>query len=117
MSTQANFGRDVQGFNAYAPAFAIDNYNTTLAANVEQHFTVPNNISTSQKYLAVFSFNPGANVWVANGSTAAVAGSSFSTTLSALNPAVRTVHAGDLLSFITADTAAFIGVSFYVIQQ
>jgi len=118
MTTLANFGRDIQGFNAYAPEFSDTNYQFTLAAAAEQHFTVPTNISTSTKYLAVFSFNPGADVWVANGHTAIVpVGATPASTFSILNPAVRTVHAGDVLSFITADVAADVGVTFYVIQQ
>ena len=113
MSTLANFGRDDQGFNAYAPAFAIDNFNTTLAANVEQHFTVPSNFA---KWLIFFSFNPGSSVWVADNTTAAVAGASFASTLSVLNPAGRTVKAGDVLSFITADVAALVGATLYAYQ-
>jgi hypothetical protein len=114
MSTLANFGRDVQGFNAYAPAFAIDNFATTLSANTEQHFTVPSNF---KHWLAVFSFNPGSNVWVANNTTATLPSGSFASILSVLNPAVRSVEAGDVLSFISADTTDYVGVTLYAVQQ
>ena len=36
MSTLLNFGRDVQGFNAYAPQFPIDIFTATLAASTAE---------------------------------------------------------------------------------
>ena len=112
MTTQLNLGRDVQGFNAYAPDFADINYNTILAANIEQHFTVPSNVS---RWIAVFSFTPGASVWASNLDTAVIPTGSFAASLSQLNPATRTVKAGDVLSFISDDTAE-VGVSLYAVS-
>lgn len=111
--TQLNMHSDVRGYNAFAPDFSSDGFTTTLAATVEQHFTVPDSF---QNWIAVFSYQSGANVLVANNDTATVAGASFSTTTSQLNPAARHVEAGDILSFITADTTAIVGVSLYVVS-
>jgi hypothetical protein len=113
-TTHLNLGRDVQGFNAYAPDFSNLNYNTTLVANVEQNFTVP---STYPKFIAIFSSNPGASIWVDSTTTASIPGGSFTTSTSTLNPAARTVYAGDVISFVTTDTTAYMGVSLYVVQQ
>lgn len=114
MSTQLNFGRDVQGYNAYAPAFAIDNYSAALTVGVARSITVPSNYAV---WIAVFSYQPGTNVWVADNATAAgPAGSSFASTTSQLNPASRTVLAGDVLSLITTSATADVGVSFYAIS-
>lgn len=112
MSTLLNMGRDVQGYNAYAPQFSVDGQSTNLAANAEQHFTIPGNY---ENWIAVFSYEPGSNIWVANNTTAAVPSGSFAATVSQLNPAARAVKANDVLSFITADTAAFVGVSLYAV--
>jgi hypothetical protein len=113
MTTELNFGRDAGGYNAYAPFFAADNWGTLLAANTEQHFTVT---GTYSRYVAVFSYQPGGAVWVANNYTAAVPSGSFAATTSQLNPAVRIVNQGDVLSFITADTDDYVGVSLYGIN-
>ena len=113
MSTLLDMNSDVRGYNAYAPQFSTDNQLTTLSAGVEQHFTVPSNFS---KWIAAFSYEAGSNVLVANNSTAAVATGSFASTASQLNPAARYVKAGDVLSFITADTTAIVGISLYVIS-
>ena len=43
ISTQLNFGRDVQGFNAYAPQFPTDIFTATLAAGAAESVTVPSN--------------------------------------------------------------------------
>jgi hypothetical protein len=114
MNTQLDMESDVRGNCAYAPQFSNTNYNTTLSANAEQHFTVP---STNSKWIAIFSFEPGASVWVSNSDTAATPSSSFATSLSQLNPSARTVYAGEVLSFISPNTTAEIGVSLYAISQ
>lgn len=108
--------RDVNGYVAFGVQFTPLNWDTTLAANVAQSATVPNNpSSTNNVWLAIFSFEKGTDVYVANNATATVAGGSFAQTPSQLNPTPRQVNGGDVLSFITADTSAVVGVSYYAV--
>ena len=106
------FKKDANGFNSYAPSFTILNYSTTLAANTAQSLTVPD---TNPNFVAVFSFTPGASVFIANNHTATIPGGSFSQEDSQLNPAARLVKSGDVLSFITNNTTANVCVSFYAV--
>jgi len=110
MSVQFNSFRDQAGNAAYAPQFTSDNYNVQLAESIAQSLTVPSNFN---QWVAVFSFDPGLRIFVANNTTATVPGSSFAQSASQLNPGARVVNAGDVLSFITPDVSAFITVSFY----
>ena len=112
MTTKFSMTRDINGYNGFGLAFSDTNYNTTLLAGVGQTLTIP---SDSRYYLVVFAFESGSTIWVANNQTAAVPGASFAATYSDLNPAARLVKAGDVLSFITADTSVAIGVSLYAI--
>src|SRR3954466_9416607 len=101
---------DVQGNNAFAPKFTDINKATTLEADTEQHFTIPSDFA---QWIVIFSYSSGANVFVACNEEAVTAGSSFEDTASQLMPATRCVKAGDVLSFITGDTMAIVGVSLY----
>lgn len=113
MSTKLNMNSDVRGYNAYAPAFADDNQQVILDQNAEQNFNVPTNF---KEWIAVFSYEAGTNVWVANNAIANIPSATFASTLSQLNPAARYVQAGDILSFITSDTnGAQVGVSLYAL--
>ena len=112
MSTKFNLTKDVAGYNGFGLPFSEDCYETYLATTTEQHFTVPSNY---QWWIAIFSYTPGANIWVANNHTAVVATSSFVATKSELNPAARLVKSGDVLSFITSDaTNPAVSVILYV---
>jgi hypothetical protein len=115
MSNPLALTRDINGFNAYGIAFCPDNYQTTLSSGVAQTLTVPSNFS---RWVAIFSSTPGSNVWVADNVAATTPGGSFAQTASQLNPAVREVAAGDVLSLITDDTSTVdVCVSFYAITQ
>lgn len=105
-----NMASDMQGNNAYAPRFTTINYGTTLSQNTLQNFTVPSNF---EKWIAVFSYSAGADIFVSNNNDSEVPGSSFSSTTSQLCPATRLVNSGDILSFITSNTSATVLVSLY----
>lgn len=88
------------------PTFAIpfaDSVYTRVLAGVAKTITVP----SGAKY-AVFSAT--ADVWVNNGGTAAVPVADSDVALTELNPAVRAVEPGDVLSLIGTCTVV---VSFY----
>lgn len=112
MSTKFNMTRDINGYNGFGVPFALDGQSAILAANVEQHITVPSNY---QNWIAIFSFTPGSNVWVDGITTAIVPSGAFSATTAELNPAARFVTAGQTLSFKTSDvTNPQVSVIFYV---
>lgn len=115
MSTFLNFGRDVQGYNAYAPTTAKDKWNATLVSGDETSITVPSN---HKLWIAVFSIQPGADVWVdLTGATAAFpAGGSLVSCTAELNPGARTVEAGSKISMITDSTLADVGISLYAVS-
>lgn len=113
MSTILNFGRDVQGFNAFAPSFSSDKYAVTLTGGAAQQITVP---STYTNWIVSFSYQPGSNVWVARNGTATLPTTTVGTSNSEQNPGQRTIQAGDTISFITNNTTADFGIIFYAIS-
>jgi hypothetical protein len=115
MSIELNFGRDVQGYNAYAPRTSGDKWSATITNGSETHITIPSNFPI---WIAVFSFQPGTNVWVdLTGATASVpAGATLASTTAELNPASRTVFAGGKISLITDNTSADVGISLYAVS-
>jgi len=113
MSTMLNFGRDVQGYNAYAPKPSTDKYSTTLAASTAATVTVPSNF---ENWIVVFSYSPSSSVWVSFTTTAAVpAGATLASSGSELNPAARSVTAGTVISVISSAIAS-VGVTFYAVS-
>lgn len=112
-----SMSKDVQGQNAFAPQFSDVNYGVNLAAGAEQHFTVPALTDATQfkNWMAIFSVEPGSNVFVNNITTATVFSGTLGVNSSQLNPAVRIVKPGSVLSFITPDTTAYCGVSLYLV--
>lgn len=112
MATLFSMTRDINGFNGFGIPFAQDAYSAVLAASVEQHITVP---STYPNWIAIFSYTPGASVWVDGIGTAVAPTGAFAATTSELNPAARFVKAGTTLSFITEDaTDPMVSVLFLV---
>lgn len=113
MSTVLNFGRDVQGYNAFAPAFSTNRVSATLTSGSEKTFTIP---ADFQNWIISFSIQPGTNVWVALNATAAIpASASFTSTTSELNPGSRFVHANDVIHCVTDSTTSDVGVTFYAV--
>ena len=89
MTTKLAYGRDVQGYNTFAPNVSGDKYSAVLASGGNATLTLPTNVST---WIVSFSFQPGSDVWVAyNASAAAPAGATFASTTSELLPGARTL--------------------------
>jgi hypothetical protein len=115
MSTLLNFARDVQGYNAYAPATSTNKYSATLVTATSSNITVPSNF---QNWIAVFCIQPGASIWVdLTGTTATPpAGATFSSNTAELNPAQRRVGAGDTIScYNSSTTSQDVGILLYAI--
>lgn len=80
-------------------------FNATLAAATDTSLTVPVvsgmgaiNSQTQPKMLALFSYQSGADVWVAlNTAASAPAGAAFADASSVLNPKYKVVQAGDVI--------------------
>ena len=107
--------RDINGYNGFGLPFSINKYSANIVQNTDTTQTVP---SYAPYYVVIFSYQAGSNVWVANGSSAAKpAGSTFAAVSSELNPVARYVKAGDVLHFITGDTSALVGMSFYALPS
>lgn len=114
MSTPLMFGRDNQGYNAYAPQFSTNHFSASLVNGAEETFTVPSNFPV---WILSFSFQPGTVNWVARNTTAAVpAGATFAATNSELNPGARLVYAGDVIHVITSTATSECGVSLYPVD-
>ena len=115
MSTKFLMIRDLSGTNGFGISPTYDVKASSWAVNTAQSITVPSNY---KNWIAIFSYSPGANVWVRfDGGTAAVASGSFASVSSVLNPAGRAVSAGQVISFITADaTNPYVCVEFQIVQ-
>ena len=116
MSTKLNFGRDVQGYNAYAPMPATDLFSVTMASAGTASFTVP---SSSLNWIVNFSFQPGSDIWVAYGASANVpSGSSFASVNSELLPAQRLLAGGTVVHMINnGASSSDVGVACYAIPE
>jgi hypothetical protein len=99
-----SFGRDVQGFNAYAPQVSNRLYASALTANTVANLTIPSDFSN---YMVLFSYSAGATVWVdMSGANAVIPTlATISTVTAELLPGQRQVTAGSQISLITADQA------------
>ncbi len=112
MSTPLQFGRDVQGFNAFAPIPSTNNWSATITDGSATSVTVP---VSSPIWIVSFSYQGGTNVWVdVTGATAAIpAGATLVATTSVRNPASYKLTAGTHISIITDNTSADVGISMY----
>ena len=87
-----------------------------LAANTAQSWTVPG--TSNQFYQAYFEYASNSSVFVCNNGTATAPGGGAQTTqqYNEFKPEKRYVRGGDVLSFVTPDTMAFVGVSIRQLQ-
>lgn len=111
--TPLNFGRDVSGFNAFAPQPSDLKYSASLTSGSDDSITVP---SSNENWIAVISCSPGASIWVSVNNTAAPPGAgTFAATDSFLLPAQYTVKAGDTIScYNNSSTTQDVGIALYV---
>ena len=112
-TTQANFARDINGYNTFALYPSTVKYNTILSAGVAQTFTSP---TDNPRYLAIFSIQPGGSIWFAYKTTATLPSGAVASTPSEQNPVAWIVASGSTISAITNDTTSEIGVKFYAID-
>lgn len=122
MTTKFNMSRDINGYNGFGLTFTDTAYSASIAATTDTSLTVPSaiglgeqgySLNSTGQMLAVFTFDPGSSVWVANNIAASTpAGATFAATLSELNPAARLVKGGDVLHFYSS-AIANVSVSFY----
>lgn len=122
MTTKFNMSRDINGYNGFGLTFTDTAYSATIAATSDTTLTVPSSVgigkqgyatNTTGQMLAIFTFDPGASVWVANNVAASTpAGATFAATSSELNPAARLVSGGDVLHFYSS-AIANVSVAFY----
>ena len=121
MATRLFFGRDEQGYNAFAPEPSTTIFSATLVNGAAESITLPTN---AKKWVLSFSFQPGTNVFVDfSGATAAApAGSAFASTTSVLNPGSRLLNAKKSdgnpteISLITNNATAAVTVELYAVR-
>ena len=108
VTTTLNFGRDVQGFNAYAPRPSTVKWAATITNGSATHITVP---SSFQEWVVSFRYYPN-DVWVdVSGATAIVpVGATLATSTAELNPASLTLLSGTNISIVTGLTSADVSI-------
>ncbi len=108
MSTFLSFGRDVQGYNAYAPQPSTNKWAATITNGTATSILVPSNYAV---WIVSFRYYPN-DVWVdVSGANAIIpVGATLATTTSELNPASLTLVAGTKISMITGQTTADVSV-------
>jgi hypothetical protein len=109
------FGRDVQGYNAYAPLDASIKYSATLTDGTATSITIPASYAV---WVVAFSIQPGTNVYVDfSGATAAAPTSgTLTATTASLNPGQRTVFASGEISVITDNASAVVGIELWPVS-
>lgn len=89
----------------------------SLGVGVAETWTVPGD--GNKKYSAIFGYNGSSNIFVGFNTTAAVPSAGTVTTLTRVElcPDKRYVIGGDVLTFITPDTTAYMSVSLLAIPN
>lgn len=120
MTTQYNINKYVFGIDGFGLPFCDTIYSATLAATTDTTITIPGSSSVEEpyagipKYIVIFQYTPGKDVYVAlNQAAAAPAGATFAATTSEQNPSGKYVKAGDVIHFYTADANVHVTVSIY----
>ena len=102
------FGRDQQGYNAYAPYPSTVKFRATITNGNATSTTVP---SSFPLWIVSFRYYPN-DVWVdVSGATAGIpVGATLVATTSELNPSSLTLTSGTTISIITAQTTADVSI-------
>jgi len=95
-----------------ATPFSDQTVQVALAANTALPYTIPG--TSADQYRCEFSYTYDANIWVGFNTTAVVAPAGAVTTSSnvsiTLNPKVKYVRGGDVLSFISGSIVSNMGI-------
>ncbi len=112
MTTDFLLGKDINGNVDYSLQPSDKKYSFTLVGSSLTAITLPSSVPS---WKVVFSYEPGAKIWVAYGDDDAEvpAGATIEETTSELNPNVRYLNAGTRISFISNDTASEVGFMIY----
>lgn len=109
--TQMLMTRDASGSPTYGIPVTENKYGVILTSNNEATLTVPSNHA---KWEVLFSIEPGASVWISINGTASIPALNAVAALdSMLNPGIRSCSAGDVISLITSNTTAQVGIEIY----
>jgi hypothetical protein len=118
MPVKMNMTRDVSGFNAFGLVPTDFMYTGVLGTGDAAQSITVSSAFPYENYLAVFSYTPGANVFVSVNDTAAIPSGNLALDTSELNPSARQVKAGDSISLINADAAdVYATVLLYVVNE
>ena len=105
--------------NGYGLPFSDLTYPVQLLVSTVEALTVPSSAAigmianaSNNYWMAVFSYEPGVRIYVANNGIPSLPTNSFALG-GELNPITKLVKGGDVLRFITPDATAEVSVSFY----
>lgn len=116
MPTRFLMTRDVAGFNGFGLVPSSDGFSGLLATDTAQTINVPTDYKL---YIAVFSYTPGANVFVDfSGATAVTPSGAIAASTVRLLPSGRQVEGGSSMSVITPDAnGSYLTVEFYALEN
>jgi hypothetical protein len=118
-----SIAKGVNGFGRKPPATGYI-YTITLAGATVKTLTVPStsamgtiNSALTNVFLALFSYEPAVEFWVAiNGTAAVPAGATFAASTSELLPSAYILKAGDVIQVIST-AGGDMSISFYAIPD
>ena len=111
MSTALKFAKDANGMNCFAPRPATVMKSVELLNGTAESFTVPSETGVDF-YTVSFRYQPGTTVWVdvSGGTAEEPVGNTFEDTTSEMNPASLILPAGTVVSMISGNDTADVGV-------
>ncbi len=109
MSTALKFGKDSQGFNAFAPRPSDTKWSVELLNGTAESVTLP---TDADFYTVSFRYQPGTTIWVdVTGATAEEpTGNTIEETTSEMNPSQLVLAGGAEISLITGNVSADVSI-------